>query len=361
MSQSLRIFGKTPRPDRFAFAASCALSWLCVASPSHAEETSAQAENISAARTLGLEGVALADAGKCPDAIDRLQRAEELHHAPTILGRLGECQVAVGEIVLGTENLNSVVREPLAANAPKVFHDAQERAQKVLASATPKIAQLLIHVFPADVNATVTVAGKPVSAALIGAERPTDPGTHEVTASARGYLPASASVTLAPGAHQEVTLTLVSDPSAVVAPSSVGTPAGAGSIDVASGAPAIGATDAPRVAPQKNNTPAYVALAVGGAGVLVGSVTGVLALSKASDCPNKVCPTQGALDDAKGVATISTVSFGVGIAGLALGTILLIVGNKGEPVAAPTAAQYEPKLSLKPWVGLNGAGLMGSF
>jgi len=60
------------------------------------------AENTAAARTLGIEGVQLADAGKCPEAIEKLSRAEALHHAPTILGRLGECQVNVGEVVTGT-------------------------------------------------------------------------------------------------------------------------------------------------------------------------------------------------------------------------------------------------------------------
>src|SRR6185369_16034100 len=52
-----------------------------------------------------------ADAGKCPEAIEKLTRAEALHHAPTILGRLGECQVNVVEVVTSTENLNTVVRE----------------------------------------------------------------------------------------------------------------------------------------------------------------------------------------------------------------------------------------------------------
>src|SRR3954453_5623208 len=119
-------------------------AWLAtLSSAAHADEA---AENIAAARTLGIQGVQLADAGKCPEAIEKLTRAEALHHAPTILGRLGECQVNVGEVVAGTETLNMVVREVLPASAPKVFHDAQERAQKVLTASMPKIAHLVIHV-----------------------------------------------------------------------------------------------------------------------------------------------------------------------------------------------------------------------
>src|SRR6478609_10866359 len=196
------------------FGALCAALVAMLSSVGHADEA---AENIAAARTLGIQGVQLADAGKCPEAIEKLTRAEALHHAPTILGRLGECQVNVGEVVTGTENLNMVVREVLPASAPKVFHDAQERAQKVLDKAMPKIAHLVIRVNPADVKASVAVAGKSVPSALLGAERPTDPGTHQVTATAEGYKPVSAVVTLAEGGHQEVTLQLEKDPNSVAA------------------------------------------------------------------------------------------------------------------------------------------------
>ena len=102
------------------------------------------AENKAAARNLGIEGIKLADAGDCEAAAEKLQRAEALYHAPTILGRLGECQVNLGRIVEGTENLNRVVREPLPSNAPDAFLKARERAQKVLDSALPKIARLKI-------------------------------------------------------------------------------------------------------------------------------------------------------------------------------------------------------------------------
>src|SRR5262245_27375760 len=77
-----------------------------------------QAENVAAARALGLQGIKMADSGDCKGAIEKLSRAESLYHAPSILARLGECQVQVGQIVLGTENLNRVVREQLAPNAP---------------------------------------------------------------------------------------------------------------------------------------------------------------------------------------------------------------------------------------------------
>jgi hypothetical protein len=251
-------------------APACALSFVLSSASAFAQDASA--ENVAAARTLGIQGVQLADAGKCDQAIEKLSRAESLYHAPTILGRLGECQVAVGQIVLGTETLNRVVREQLAPNAPAAFRAAQERAKKALDAALPKIAYLTVTVEPRDVNAEVKVGGLPVSNALIGAERPTDPGTHEVVATAPGYLEAKSSVTLSEAGRQSVTLTLLPDPSAPKAAPPDTIPPG-GTLT-----PPPGATPPAVVESRGSNTLAYVLLGVGGVGIVAGSVTGIMAI-----------------------------------------------------------------------------------
>lgn len=234
------------------------LSIAMVAPAAHGQT---QAENVAAARALGVQGINLADQGKCGEAIEKLERAQSLFHAPTMLGRLGECQVQVGQIVLGTENLNRVVREQLTAGAPQAFRDAQERARRVLEQALPRIAYLVLHVGPAGIQPTVTVSGVSVPSALLGAERPTDPGAHEIVASAPGHLSTKTTVTLAEGARQEITLTLSPNPNAVVAPEPETPSAGLAPSAVAS----PGAASTPAA---KNNTLAYVLLGVGGVGSL---------------------------------------------------------------------------------------------
>jgi hypothetical protein len=108
--------------------------------------------------------------------------------------------------------------------------------------------------------------------------------------------------------------------------------------------------------------PVYVAFGVAGAGLIVGGITGALAFSKAADCPNKVCETQSDLDSAKSMATISTVGFGVGIAGVAVGTILLLTGKNSSETASPRAKhQPAPKLAVHPWFGVSSVGVTGSF
>jgi hypothetical protein len=322
-----------------------------------------QAENVAAARSLGLQGIKMADSGDCKGAIEKLSRAESLYHAPSILGRLGECQVSVGQIVAGTENLNRVVREQLAANAPKAFKDAQERAKGVLNTALPKIAHLTVRVDPADAKAQVLVAGVAIPPALIGVERPTDPGTHQIAVSAPGYLDQTQSVTLAEGASQELAVHLEKDPNAAAAAAPPAPPPTA-PVAVAPTAPPAD------TGPKKNNTLAYVALGVGGVGLVAGGITGLMAISKKSDlsgCVDKSCPSsQGdKIDSAKTMATISTVGFGVGVVGVGLGVVLLLTGGSGSGSASaqpPRLAQRLPgSVTIEPWMGLNSAGVNGTF
>jgi hypothetical protein len=316
-----------------------------------------QAENVAAARALGIQGVQLADEGRCAEALGPLERAETLYHAPSILGRLGECQVAVGQLVLGTENLNRTVREPLAANAPQAFRDAQARAQKVLDSALPRIARLVVHVEPPNVNAKVLIGSTEVPPALLGAERPTDPGTHQITANAPGFLQSQSIVTLAEGARQEVTLTMTRDPNAVVP-------------GVAPVAAAPRSEPPPPTLPppaldsgRKSSTAGIVLLAIGGAGLAVGGVTGYLAIQKESDldCPDHECPEseQDKLDQANSMAMISNIGFGVGIAGAIVGTVLLLSGGNSTEKAARAASLSS--LRARPFVRGQSLGVEGSF
>src|ERR1039457_2485634 len=74
------------------------------------------AADTAAARELAIDGLKLADAGHCAQAIDKLTRAEKIRHSPIVLGRLGECQIEEGKIVDGTEDLHRVLHEPIPPN-----------------------------------------------------------------------------------------------------------------------------------------------------------------------------------------------------------------------------------------------------
>ncbi len=328
---------------------------LAVAVPNVARaDEEPSAADVAAARALGQEGVKLADAGNCAEAIDKLSRAEKIFHAPTTLARLGECQVQMGKIVDGTENLNKVVREQLAPNAPPAFAQAQERAKKVLEAAKPKIAKLKIAVAaPPDAQLHVKVDGEHMPNANLNTNRPIDPGEHTVEASAPGYLTATTKVRLTEGGNDSVALTLEPDPNAPkkTDPAPI--------VPVTAPPPNPQPDRPPPPPPQEepSRVPAYAALGVGVVGVGIGTVFGVMASSKKGDledrCPNKICTTDPAddIDSGKTLGTVSTVGFIVGGVGLIAGAYLFLTA--GPKRTATT--------KVSPFVGLGSAGVTGRF
>jgi hypothetical protein len=72
-----------------------------------------------------------------------------------------------------------------------------------------------------------------------------------------------------------------------------------------------------------------------------------------SECPPGA---QGDIDSLSRFATVSTVGFGVGVAGLGTALVLGLVSARGG--AAPPESS---NVSVVPWVGAGSAGLAGSF
>lgn len=334
------------RSRSFLLGSVALVALVGIAAPARADEPSSA--DMSSARALGQEGVKLADAGNCAEAVDRLQRSERIFHAPTTLARLGECQVQLGKVVEGSENLNRVAREQLSASAPAAFVQAQERAKKVLAEAKPRIARLKIAVAaPPEAPLAVKVDGEPMPVANLNSNRPVDPGEHTVEASAPGYRTARAKVTLAEGGADTIALTLEVDPDA---PKPVAGKADGAEKTVATTVTTQPPSTASSTGPSR--TPAYVALGVGAAGLAVGAIFGGLALGKKGDlddaCPAGTCAPgqQGTIDDGKTFGVVSTVGFIVGGVAVAAGVYLWLRSSPRSATASSRAGERGPILGL---------------
>jgi hypothetical protein len=330
------------------------------------------AAETAAARSLAVEGLKLADSGKCADAIEKLSRAEKLHHAPIVLSRLGECQIQQGKLVDGTENLRKVLREPMPPNPSAALTKARDRAQIALDAAKPKIAYITITVKgpPSNKETNVMMDGQPVSAVLLETERPSDPGEHVIEASATGYLKATTRVTVGAGEKQSATLKLESDPN-YVPPAPPGEGAGAGRTGGPSEAGGggkegfgMGGTVTPALPP--NRAPAFIAWAFGGAAVAVGAGFGAVAIKGKNDlegkCQQNQCAQsyEGQLNSAKTAGTVSTVAFAVGGAGIILGTVLYFTAGSSSSERS-AHARVEPRIVPRAWVGLNQVGIGADF
>lgn len=326
---------------RSTLVASIALgSGLCAPSIAHAEGD--DAAETAAARQLAVDGVKLAQADQCGDAVDKLERAEKLKHSPIVLRYLGECQVKVGRWVEGSESLRKLLREPLPENATPALEQAYDSAANTLRDVKPRIPSMRLVVnAPRDAELKLKVDGKDVPATVVGVALPTDPGDHQVDVTAQGYLKATSSVKLAPGAATTVTLELRRDPNAPLAAKTASPTLAAPD---AHAAPTAAAEPPPVEHSHTTRALSYVSYGVAAVGLGVGIVFGQSAMhdekSLHGSCPDRVCTSdqQGTLDFAKTKGTISTIGFAAAGGGVALGTILLLISGDSSPSKNASAA-----------------------
>jgi hypothetical protein len=317
----------------------------------HLASAQDQSADTAAARAFAVDGMKLADAGRCDQAIDKLARAEKLHHSAIVLGRLGECLVAQGRVVEGSEALRKMLREPLPPNPTPALQKAYERAQAALDTAKPQIASVTISVrAPVGVEPSVTIDGQAVPSAVLGGERPTDPGEHVIEATAPGFLKATTKFSVGAGRKTAVELVLERDPSAPVAAPPSPNGEGGGTTEsptspVMSGDPggtpsgAAFSADSGVERPP-NRTAAYVVWGISGVALAVGAGFGILAMSDKGDledkCPGNVCPAgeEDNLDSAKRSGDIATIGLAAGAVGAVVGTVLFFTAGPSSSARA---------------------------
>lgn len=302
----------------------------------------------ASARALAAEGYDALERKDFATAVDRFRHADSLVHAPTIGVDLARALVGLGRLVEASERYHLVIREGVPKGSPPSWRQAVDDAQKEVADIEPRLGWVVIHVM-GPLDPEVTINGDKIPEGAIGARRAADPGVCEIYASAEGFEPQTQTVTLEHGAEQVVTLVLKRLP--------------AGPHPDAEAAPAP-APLPPK--PQASRTPAWIAFGVGGAGLIVGSVTGVLALGAHSNlsalCDGSHCKPADAAEEHEmqsdlnryhTFGTIAGIGFGVAIAGAATGVVLLVTGSASEP--------HPPKAALWPVVGPGQLGVAGRF
>jgi hypothetical protein len=363
MKQRNRVLGPT-------LGLYCAVAQL-YSQPSRAEDASAA--ETAAARSLAVEGLKLAQANNCADAMPKLERAEKLYHSAVVASRLGECYVSIGHLVEGTEILRKVLREPLPAEPPAALLKALDRAQRTLDTAKPRIAGLSVKVASVQ-NMSVKIDGTALPSALVDTEIPTDPGEHSIEVFAPGFMKSGTRISVGDGEKKTVTLTLSRDPNAAVLPAAAAAVPTAGKVgsdssaSTASNSTVASSSSAPAErAP--NRTAAYISLGFGAAGLVAGGVLGLLTIKKHQDlqsqCPNNVCgrDQQHAFDSAKRFGNLATIAFGVGGAGLLLGSVLFFTAspNNADHASNAVKARFAGLSALRVAVGPGQIRLGADF
>jgi hypothetical protein len=347
-----------------AFAAS--LSFAAPAAVAQGPGPSDQ--DIALARNLGQQGEAAMNAKDYKKAEDLFARAHNLYPAAlTLTLGLARAQAAQHRWVEASESYNSLIRTGLPPNASQPFQDAYAAARNEIGPAQQKISNVVITVKDAsgaDVPyPTVLLDGQAFKTAALGVQAPVDAGQHTVHASADGYSAGDATFSVEEAGNATANVVLQKVAGAQQTPGTTGATTGATpgttgattTTTTTTGGDA-GATPAPR-----SKIPMFVAFGVGGVGLVVGVITGVIAMGNHStlgnECtlPNGMCPAsaQSDLDSYHSMATISTIGFIVGAVGAAAGVVLLVTQPK-TPAATQSAW-------VSPYVGAGSVGALGAF
>lgn len=315
---------RSGRPFSLAFAFALGLA---ITSPAAAIAQPTVMEKIESDK-LFREGKRLYGEGKYKEACVALAKSDELDPAIGTLGLLAACYEKQGDLVAAWKGYLETKRRAEAKRDSRAEF-AAEQAEALKA----RLAKLTITSRGGEGDLEVTRDGESLPASMLGAPVPVNPGDHTITARLPGAGEWKTSVSLKEGEARTVEIPAIGE-------------AGFGS----------------------SGPPRWLAYAVGGvgvAGVAAGAVAGVVAMSSNEDSMNKkICPPTARLcaerDTAFTAATVSTVAFIAGGAGVAAGVVLFFLSSGGSSTSSSAALG---PVRVAPVVGPSGAGALvtGTF
>jgi hypothetical protein len=315
------------------------------ATTAHAEEDAATR---AAARKLAEDGVAALQNGDAATAVQKLEKAHNMLKAPSVALWSARALLKRGLLVEAAERLREASRLPVSGDAG-VQEQAKRDAEKELGELSPRIPSLVIAISGAgEAPVTVTLDGAPIPSDLLGEERPVNPGLHRLVAK-RGADERSLDVTVTEGERKPLSIDFGS--------------AGAAPTAAPTAAPDTGVSKAGASSGAGNKTLAFVALGAGAAGLLVGGVTGGLALGKKNKLDdNDACldgrctyAVESDVQSLRTFRTVSTIGFIAGGVLAATGVVLLVTSGGSERQGAAA----RPHVALA--VGPGNLQLAGSF
>jgi hypothetical protein len=311
--------------------------------------------NGAAAEAMFQKGVADMEKKDFAAACPALSESQRLDPRPGTLFTLAECEAGWGHLASAftgyTDYVTQVDGMPPAQRSKHADRRGRAAEQlKKLETQVPRVTLKTTRALPAGTE--ITLDALKIGGPMLGVPLPLDPGEHTITTRLGSSSPQSQMFSVVVGERKTVEIQPPKEDSGTpVAPTTSAAPATTTS-------PTSPPT-AIQAAPPPSHTAIYVAGGVGAVGLIVGGVTGGLALGKKStitdNCTGLICNHTGkeAADSAKSMALLSTIGFGVGIAGVGLAAVLYATSSPASPQS--TAWRLEPAVG-KGSGGLSFAG-----
>ncbi|MBK9259722.1 MAG: tetratricopeptide repeat protein [Polyangiaceae bacterium] len=295
--------------------------------------THAMAEPTAAERSLATalfdQGRALMAEGKIDEACIKLAESQRMDPGGGTLLNLALCHERQGKIATAWTEF----REARAIAKKDGRADREAAADAAIQKLEPLLSRVSV-VVPVEskiAGLTVEIDGSPVPEAGWGTAFPIDPGTHAVTMKAPGYRVSKSSFDIG----KDPISTTVNVPKLEKESGPTLPVAGpASSIAVSAGKPPRGGAG-PDASSSSIRTVGFVVGGVGLALVGVSAVTGGLAIKNDStadeNCDGNVCADPADVELSRQALTLSyasTATFGLGMAGVLVGAVVIAVAPK---------------------------------
>jgi hypothetical protein len=328
----------------------------CFAAGALLRAVPAFAQEDAAAEALFNKGLSEMEAGHYDTACPMIKESQRLDPRLGTLFTLAECEAKGGMIASALAHYEEYLRLFARLSPPQKSTQAGREkismAQKT--ALAPQVPYVTLVLRAAPAGTTVKWDDLVFNLPALGVPLPVNPGEHVVTTQAPGGNSLVTRVTVEKGEHKRIELKMP--------PRKAKEPARAAS--AATIAPSASPASEPE--PEHSETMSadtrsaivYTAGAAGAVGLLVGSVSGAFVMGKKGtiddNCVGTRCNATGkdAAETARTLGLVSTVGFGVGIAGLATAAFLLAT----EPKSAPPAARR-----LTPLIAEQKGGVLIGF
>ncbi|APR79558.1 Hypothetical protein A7982_04905 [Minicystis rosea] len=277
-----------------------------------------------------MQGTNDMDAGRYETACPPIEESYTLDPRPGTLITLAECEAKRGRIATAVKRYEDylTLHAALTPEKKRKQGDREKVAREQKAMLSPLVPELLLTLPRAPHGTVVSLDGAPLTPAALGAAVVVDPGEHVITVRVPQRQPREVRVAIGRGEKRSLLLEVPPAPA------------------VTTSSPDVTVTPPmpQRQGPSGQRIASIVTGSVGIAGLVVGAITGAVAVSKKGVLKQHcgiggdptACDHEGKLaaDGLETSGLISTIGFGIGIAGAATGIALFVAEPKAQPAGA---------------------------
>ena len=316
---------------------------------------SPEGPSLAVAEALFQQGRALLDQERYAEACPKLAESQRLDPKLGTLLNLALCHENIGKTATAWAEYTSA----LSLARGKGQKEREEFARERVEALRKKLSYVVVRMEAPPAGLGMKLDDKPIDVVALNVPLPIDPGKHTVTVVAPGKRAWSGEV-LVPAQPGETPLVIPPLDNMPEPPPEASSPPPAPPPPIPQKQPPLAQPEPPaETGPRASTILMVTGFGGGAAGLIVGVVTGIVTLVRASEilpnCEGSQCPGQtDALAAATTLANVSNIGFGVAVLGLGAGITGLVLAPRRENTP-------RPPVSLAPVLGPGVIGLRGAF